>query len=59
MPDHKHAFGGHMQELEGMGPVRTGIMIVVIAILAIVAVGAMVKGMDSAHGGVVAAAPQR
>ena len=59
MTEPKHAFGGKMPGMEGMGPARTGIMIVVIAILAIVAVGAMVKGMDSAHGGVVVETPQR
>ena len=48
-----------MPGLEGMGPRGTAILVVVIVVLSLVAVGAMVKGLDSAHGGVVAAAPQR
>jgi hypothetical protein len=59
MTPQKHAIGGEMPGFEGMGKMRTGIMVVVIVVLALVAIGAMVKGLDSAHGGVVAAAPAR
>jgi len=49
MTAQKHAFGGEMPGLEGMGPLRTEIMT---AVLAFVAVAAMAKSIDSAHGGV-------
>lgn len=52
MTAHKHAFGGQMPGLEGMGPLRTGIMVVVIAMIAFVAIAAMLNGVDSARGGV-------
>ena len=55
----KRTKSGDMPGLEGMGPRGTAILVVVIVVLSLVAVGAMVKGLDSAHGGVVAAAPQR
>ena len=57
MTEQKHAFGGEMPGLEKMSGGKTAVLVAVVVVLSLVAIGAMVKGLDSAHGGVVAAAP--
>ena len=43
------------QRTGSMGRARTILLVIVVTALAVVAIGAMVKAMDSAHGGVVEA----